>query len=80
MELNLEIEKAVEAIKEEKAKKVLIQLPDGLKPKAEEIERILKKETKAEIYFWASSCYGSCDLPQIEGFDLLIHFGHSKWS
>ena len=34
MEYNLELEKAITQIKKEKAKLVMIQLPDGLKPKA----------------------------------------------
>ena len=35
MKYNLELEKAADAIKKEKAKRVCIQLPDGLKPKAD---------------------------------------------
>jgi len=82
MTYNLEIEKAVKKIKELKAKKVCIQLPDGLKPKAKEITDELEQKTKAEITIWLGSCYGACDLPfYIDrfGFDLLIQWGHSKW-
>ena len=38
MTFNLELSKAVNQIKTQKAKLVLIQLPDGLKPKAKEIK------------------------------------------
>ena len=78
----LDIEKAVEAIKSKKAKKVCIQLPDGLKPLAGKIYDKLKEKTEAEIYIWAGTCYGACDYPfylKDYKFDLLIQWGHSKW-
>lgn len=74
----LELEKAVKEIRKQKARKVCIQLPDGLKPRATEIASYLEEETKAEIIIWAGSCFGSCDIPNVEA-DLLIQWGHSKW-
>jgi 2-(3-amino-3-carboxypropyl)histidine synthase len=84
---NLELKKVALIIKKEKAKKVLIQLPDGLKPKTKEINNFLKKEFENKknniiVFFWAGSCFGACDTP--EGLkkldmDLLIQFGHSEW-
>ena len=79
MQYNLELEKAIKEIKKSKARTVLLQLPDGLKPKATEIASFLEKNTKATIFIWLDSCYGSCDLPNVKDIDLLIHFGHSKW-
>ncbi len=79
---NLELEKALEKIKETNAKMVCIQLPDGLKPKAKEIQDFLNQKTNAEILIWGGSCYGACDFPlEVEkiGIDLLISFGHSEW-
>lgn len=79
---DLEVEKAIEKIKKEKAKKVLLQFPDGLKPAAKQIVNVLKKESDAEIYIYLGSCYGACDFPtnlDRLGFDLLISFGHSEW-
>ncbi|MAG39048.1 hypothetical protein CMO90_03075 [Candidatus Woesearchaeota archaeon] len=76
------LQEAAKEISSNNAKKVLLHLPDGLKPKANKIQDYLKKETNAEIFIWAGSCYGSCDLP-IEskniGIDMIIHFGHTKW-
>lgn len=80
MVYNLQIEEAIKKIKELEAKQVLIQLPDGLKPKATEIAERLEKETQANIVIWADSCWGVCDTPvgiQNLGFDLLVQFGHS---
>ena len=82
MHLDLEIEKAVEAIKKEKPNNLLLQLPDGLKPKAKVIidELILKTKLKSDdITIWAGSCYGACDTPNVKGYDMLIQLGHSKW-
>lgn len=79
---NLELKKAAEQISKTNAKKICIQLPDGLKPKAKEIVDFLKKETDAEIVIWAGTCFGACDTPNIDklGFDLLIQWGHSEWN
>lgn len=82
MQYNLELDKAVEKIKKEKAKMVCVQLPDGLKPKAEEITKYLQDKTNATIVIWLGSCFGACDVPtQVEnlGTDLLIQWGHSEW-
>mgnify|MGYP001567013473 CR=1 FL=1 len=77
MNYNLELDKAVNEIKKEKAKTVLIQLPDGLKPKATEIANYLQENTGAKIFIWLQSCWGSCDYPIYNNIDLLIQFGHA---
>jgi len=83
MKYDLELEKAIKEIKRQKAKRVCLQLPDGLKPAAGDIKDRLEKETKTEVLIWFGSCYGSCDIPAgIEklGVDLLIQWGHEKWN
>ena len=79
MQYDLELERAAETINAERAKRVCIQLPDGLKPRAKEIVDFLEKNTKAEIFIWSGSCFGACDTPDIKDFDLLIQWGHSEW-
>lgn len=82
---DLELEKVAAEIKKQKAKRVLIQLPDGLKPLATQIVDELKEKTKnrAEIFIWFDSCFGACDVPTAEaeklGVDLIVQFGHSEW-
>ena len=80
---DLELGKAITTIKKQKAKSVLLQLPDGLKPKATKIAKHLEEKTKANIMIWFGSCFGACDLTQdklIEKeIDLIIQFGHSAW-
>ena len=75
---SLQLSKAIEKIKQTKANSVLIQLPDGLKPKAKEIADKIKSETKAKVLIWAGSCFGACDTPKAD-VDLLIQWGHSEW-
>jgi len=62
------------------AKRVLIQLPEGLKPEGPRIASIIEK-TGALSIVSADPCYGACDLALHEGeslgADLIVHFGHS---
>ena len=77
---NLELEKAIKEIKKLKAKTACIQLPEGLKPKAKEIVDAVEKETNAKALIWLNSCFGACDVPNLEGkADLLIQWGHSRF-
>jgi 2-(3-amino-3-carboxypropyl)histidine synthase len=81
-EYDLELSRVVKEIRQRNAKKILIQLGEGLKPRAIEIQEHLHKEMPSlEIAFWLNSCYGKCDIPEIlngknNDFDLLIQFGH----
>jgi 2-(3-amino-3-carboxypropyl)histidine synthase len=63
------------------AKRVLIQLPEGLKPQASYLAKIVEKFGALPIIS-ADPCYGACDLAAAEaetiGADLIIHYGHSK--
>ncbi|MFH1636917.1 MAG: diphthamide synthesis protein [Candidatus Woesearchaeota archaeon] len=77
MPYDLELERAIKKIRETNAKTVCIQLPSGLKPKATEIASALERETSAKVVIWAGSCFGACDIPQVEA-DLLIQWGHSE--
>lgn len=78
MEYDLELGRAVAAIKDSGAKSVCVQLPDGLKPKAGAIVDSLTEQTSADVVIWAGSCFGACDVPQLD-VDLLIQWGHSAW-
>jgi 2-(3-amino-3-carboxypropyl)histidine synthase len=63
------------------AKRVLLQLPEGLKPEGPHLAKIIEK-TGAIPIISADPCYGACDLATNEaqdlGTDLVIHFGHAK--
>ncbi|MFA5019978.1 MAG: diphthamide synthesis protein [Candidatus Pacearchaeota archaeon] len=82
MNYNLELNKIAEEIKKFQAGKVLLQFPDGLKPKAEEAVNFLNKKTNADIFIFLGECYGGCDFPlEVNnlGIDLIIQFGHNKF-
>ena len=74
---DLELGKVIERIKKVSARKVCIQLPDGLKPKAKKIVDEIEFKTSAVVLIWLGSCYGACDLPQGFKVDLLISWGHN---
>ena len=79
---DLELIKVIERVNKDGAKLVCIQLPDGLKPRAKEIQQAIEKNTQANAIIWMGSCFGACDVPlQVErlGVDLLIQWGHSTW-
>jgi 2-(3-amino-3-carboxypropyl)histidine synthase len=63
------------------AKCVLLQMPEGLKPEAPRIAKLVEKAGALPIIS-ADPCYGACDLATSEAenlnVDLIVHFGHAK--
>jgi len=80
-QIDFEEERVKQEILKLKAKRVLIQLPEGLKPEATRLVKIIEKSGALPIIS-ADPCYGACDLATVEaeslGVDLIIHYGHSK--
>lgn len=77
MEYDLELDRVLGEIKRVKARRVLVQLPDGLKPRASEIVDYIQNRTKVAVFIWMGSCWGACDYPDIKEIDLLVQFGHA---
>ncbi|MCW3992771.1 MAG: diphthamide synthesis protein, partial [Candidatus Bathyarchaeota archaeon] len=79
---DLEVERVSDEIRRRNARRVLLQLPDGLRPGAFRLARALRERTDAEVLLLGDSCYGACDvaLRQSEAVeaDLLVHYGHSR--
>jgi diphthamide biosynthesis enzyme Dph1/Dph2-like protein len=79
----LELNKVIDRVRQNNYKTVMIQLPDGLKPRAKEIVDTIRNETGAEVIVWMASCYGACDLPfgldQLK-VDLFIQWGHNRFN
>jgi len=78
----INIDKIVKKIEQSGAKKILLQLPDGLKPRAVKLASELKEKTSAEIIVWAGSNFGGCDIPTYvkrEGIDLIVNVGHAEF-
>ena len=79
---DLDEKRIIEQIKKKKCKKVLLQLPDGLKPKAGDLAKKIEKETGALVLIWFGSNFGACDIPsgvdQV-GVDFIVTFGHNAF-
>jgi len=79
---DLDLNSAIEQIKESSAKLVCVQLPDGLKPKAKVIQQEIQRHTGADVVIWMGSCWGGCDVPmQVKklNVDLIVQWGHSEY-
>jgi len=82
MDYEKNISELAEEIKKKKARKILLQLPEGLKTRAQDIaERI--EALGINVIISGEPCYGACDLRDREakmmGCDMLVHVGHSKF-
>ncbi|MBS7647580.1 MAG: diphthamide biosynthesis enzyme Dph2 [Candidatus Bathyarchaeia archaeon] len=78
---DFEEERLKQEIARYEAKRVLIQLPDGLKSEGPRLAKIVEKAGALPIVS-ADPCYGACDLATAEaeslGVDLIVHYGHAK--
>ena len=83
MKFDFELENAIEQIKSRNPKKILIQLPEGMKTYTAEIVSQLAINTKTDILVSGNSNWGGCDLALDEAknlkVDLLVHFGHAQF-
>jgi 2-(3-amino-3-carboxypropyl)histidine synthase len=77
---DLEEKRLEEEIIKREAKRVLIQLPEGLKDEGSRLASIVEQAGAIAIVS-ADPCYGACDLVTLEaknlGIDLIVHYGHS---
>lgn len=78
---DLELERVVSEITEREAKKVLLQLPDGMRPFAYQMVEAIEKAAGATVFLSGDSCYGACDIALTQakqlGVDLIVHYGHT---
>ena len=78
---DFEEERLKKELKRRGARRVLIQLPEGLKPQGPRLAEVVE-EIGALPIVSADPCYGACDLAvqQAESLniDLVVHFGHSS--
>lgn len=78
---DFEEERIKQEIAKLEAKRVLLQMPEGLKPEGPRLAKIIE-ETGALPIISADPCYGACDLATCEAerleIDLILHFGHVK--
>ena len=78
----LEEAKIIEEIRRRGSKRILLQMPEGLKPIGFKLGKLLEKEVGVEVFVSGDPCYGACDLaldPKAHVHaDLLVHIGHAE--
>ncbi|XP_070249950.1 2-(3-amino-3-carboxypropyl)histidine synthase subunit 1 [Myotis yumanensis] len=78
---NFEIPKTIWRVQQAQAKKVALQMPEGLLLFACTIVDILERFTEAEVMVMGDVTYGACCVDDFTaralGADFLVHYGHS---
>jgi 2-(3-amino-3-carboxypropyl)histidine synthase len=77
---DIDLDKAVKIINKKNFKKVVLQIPEGLKIHFTKFVEFLEEKTNADVLISASPCFGACDLVSNElkglGVDLVVQIGH----
>lgn len=73
-------EKLSEDIRKSKARRILLQAPEGLKTRVQEIGEQLER-SGLTVFISGEPCYGACDVrdhqAKLLNCDLLVHIGHT---
>jgi 2-(3-amino-3-carboxypropyl)histidine synthase len=76
----MDLASTIKRIRQAKSRRVLIQIPEGLKTRVLDIASELERHG-IEALISCDPCYGACDLKDMEakalGCDALVHIGHS---
>lgn len=79
---DIDLEKAVKIIKENKYNKVVLQVPEGLKFHFSKFADFLENKTNASIIISADPCFGACDSISSDfkdlGIDFIVQIGHTE--
>lgn len=81
----IDLDKAAEAARKAGAKRIVLQLPDGLKLYATTLARCLQQRLpETRVYVHMDHNYGACDLQYGQLYatlrpDLIVHVGHSPY-
>jgi 2-(3-amino-3-carboxypropyl)histidine synthase len=80
---DLEEEELVAEITGRGARRLLIQLPDGLKNEGPRLASLVRQRTGAEVFVSAAPAWGACDLSLDAALrlkaDLIVHYGHNEF-
>ena len=78
----IDLEKAVKSINKNKYKRVLLQIPEGLKPHTLKFVDYIEGKTNTRVIISADPCFGACDIPtsNIENFgiEFIVSIGHTS--
>ena len=80
---NFEENKLVEEIKARKAKRILLQLPEGLKKEALRLVNYIEKNINVDVIVSGDTLWGACDVKVDEAkklnCDLIVVYGHNQF-
>src|SRR5260370_42513507 len=80
---DLDEEKLLSEITGRGARRILIQLPDGLKNEGTRLASLVRAKTGADVFVSAVPAWGACDLSLDAATrlkaDLLVHYGHNEF-
>ncbi len=80
---DLEEERLLAEIEGRGARKIILQLPDGLKAEGPRLANLVRRRTGAEVFVSATPAWGACDLSLDAAArlkaDLLVHYGHNEF-
>ncbi|MBT4576907.1 diphthamide biosynthesis enzyme Dph2 [Candidatus Woesearchaeota archaeon] len=78
-----EEEKLIEEIKEKQPKRILLQLPEGIKREGLRISELITSQTNSEVIISGEPLWGACDVAISEaktiGCDMIIIYGHAPF-
>jgi 2-(3-amino-3-carboxypropyl)histidine synthase len=79
---DLKLDRVREEILKLEAKRIMLQLPDGMRPIAFQIAKTIQESTGVIVVLSGDSCYGACDIALSQAIevevDLLVHYGHNS--
>jgi 2-(3-amino-3-carboxypropyl)histidine synthase len=77
-----DIERVKKELENYKAKRVFLQIPEGLKNRAQDFANQLESQG-LEVFLSMDPCYGACDIQEDQalrlGCEAIIHIGHSDF-
>ncbi|MEW6069168.1 MAG: diphthamide biosynthesis enzyme Dph2 [Candidatus Thermoplasmatota archaeon] len=77
-EYDLELDRVCRIIKSKYYKKVIVQLPEGLKRHAQHIAEYIESNTGARVVTQGEPCYGACDFELSKAKEFVVNLGHSE--
>jgi 2-(3-amino-3-carboxypropyl)histidine synthase len=77
--IDLHLPEVAAKVRAKGARRVALQLPEGLKVRALEAAAYISRETGAEVMVLGDACFGACDVDAsaLRYVDVLVHFGHA---
>ncbi|MBS3061079.1 MAG: diphthamide biosynthesis enzyme Dph2 [Candidatus Diapherotrites archaeon] len=72
-----------DAAQKQKPKLIALQIPEGLKPRGNDLQNEIEQKTGAQTILFIDPIFGACMLAdetaKALGADLLVHFGHNRF-